>query len=441
MSDQHDPAQHDGDEGAPASAPGLSRRNLIAGGAGAAGIGVAAALGGGYAWGHSGAPSAASVMAEMGGDAVDLSVSYPFYTGFHQAGVETPPQRHCVYMTFDIVPGTTQQELKVLFAQWSAGIAQMMAGLPIGSVQPSQGDTPPVDTGEAYGLAPSSLTVTLGLGPGVFDERFGLAAKRPKLLADLPQLPSDALVPATTGGDLSLQACADDPQVAYHAIRDLARVGRELGAVSTRWTVMGFGRASAGQGQQTPRNLMGFKDGTRNIKEPSEFEQFVWLKDDQPWMNGGTYQVARKIKQHIEIWDADRVSDQEHVFGRAKAVGNPLTGTHEFDTPKFHEMRDGQPVISPQAHIALAAHENNGGIKILRRSFNYTDGIDQEIGQLDAGLLFIAYMNDPAHFVQLQTKLGSSDLLNEYITHIGSAIFAVPPAPRQGHYLAEELFA
>ena len=243
---------------------------------------------------------------------------------------------------------------------------------------------------------------------------------------------------ATTGGDLSLQACADDPQVAYHAIRDLARMGR--GVVNTRWTVMGFGRASAGQGQSTPRNLQGFKDGTRNIKEPAEIEQFVWTKDDVGWMTGGTYQVARKIRMDIEIWDADDVADQQRIFGRRKQDGSPLTGKDEFDTPDFTATTAGQPTIDPRSHVALAAHENNNGLRIFRRGYNFTDGIN-ELGQLDAGLLFVAYMNDPAHFVTLQTKLGGSDLLNEYIAHIGSGIFAIPPAPEEGHYIGQALFA
>jgi deferrochelatase/peroxidase EfeB len=156
-------------------------------------------------------------------------------------------------------------------------------------------------------------------------------------------------------------------------------------------------------------------------------------------MSGGTYQVARKIRMNIETWDSDPVSDQERVIGRTKVDGAPLTGSTEFEPPDFTASKGGHPVIAPTSHIALAAHENNGGVRILRRGYNYTDGINP-VGQLDAGLLFIAYMNDPDHFVRLQTKLGGSDLLNEYISHIGSAVFAVPPAPRTGHYIAEQLF-
>ncbi|GAB2983931.1 Dyp-type peroxidase [Nocardioides montaniterrae] len=407
----------------------LSRRGLFASTGGGIVLGVA----GGYA----------AARATDGGpdhpDWIDLQRSFEFYTGDHQAGIATPPQRHCVFMTFDIVDGTTTTDLQVLLAKWSAGIAQLMAGLPVGSVQPDRAGAVPDDTGEAYDLGPAGLTVTLGLGPGVFDKRFGLASKRPKRLAPLPALPSDTLRPELTGGDLMLQACADDPQVAYHAIRDLARMAR--GVAHTRWTVMGFGRASAGAGQSTPRNLQGFKDGTRNIKEPADLDEFAWVGpgDDVDWMTGGSYLVSRKIRMDIETWDGDDVADQQRVIGRSKIEGAPLSGTKEHDKPDFHATTDGEPTIAQTSHVALAASENNNGLKILRRGYNYTDGLN-DLGLLDAGLLFIGFMKDPQQFITLQEKLGRSDLLNEYIAHIGSALFAVPPAPRRGHYLAEALF-
>ena len=409
---------------------GISRRGLFAG----AGGGLVLGAGTGY-----GLAQALDTDDDGPSDIVDLSHSVKFYAGAHQVGIATPPQRYCVFMTFGVVDGTTPQELQILFARWSSAIAQMMAGKPVGQVEPQRPGAVPGDTGEAEGLAPASLTVTLGLGPGLFDDRFGFAAQRPRRLRDLPAMPSDNLRPGLTGGDLALQACADDPQVAYHAVRDLARLGR--GVVDTGWTVMGFGRASAGAGQSTPRNLQGFKDGTRNIKEPAELDEHVWIdRDDVDWMRGGTYWVTRKIQMNIETWDADDLADQQRIFGRTKLEGAPLTGAKEFDTPDFEAERDGAPVIDPTSHIALAAHENNEGTRILRRGFNYTDGIN-EVGQLDAGLLFIAFCKDPQQFVRLQTRLGRSDLLNEYISHIGSAVFAVPPGVRRGEYLAQALFA
>jgi deferrochelatase/peroxidase EfeB len=412
------------------SGAGITRRGLLLGTA-------AGALGGALAQGRAQAAPAPATPPDAD---ILLSREYPFYGDAGQAGIMTPPQRHAFFMTFDL---TTHRraDLQVLLARWSAAIAQMMHGRTIGQVEPTRPSAVGLDTGEALDLYPASLTVTVGLGPGVFTDTYGLASHRPPLLRPLRELPSDALLPELSGGDLSLQACADDPQVTYHAIRDLARIAKDLGVASTRWAVLGFGRASAGQGQITPRNLFGFRDGTRNIRSPEEFDRFVWVQDGPAWQRHGSYQVVRKIQMHIENWDTDRVGDQNNIFGRHKVSGAPLSGRQEFDTPDFGKKTpEGELVIPATAHIRLAAHENNGGLKILRRSYNYTDGINR-FGLLDAGLLFICYQNDPAHFETLQTKLGASDALNEYIAHIGSAVFFVPPAPGPGHYIGEVMFA
>lgn len=407
---------------------GVSRRGLLAGAA-AGTLGAAIP-----------ATAFAAGDAQDVQDVVDLTRRYAFYGGAEQAGIRTPPQRHVFYMTFDLT-SPSRTELQVLLARWSGAIAQLMQGGAIGQVEPSRPNATGFDTGEALNLGPASLTVTVGLGPAVFNDTYGLGHQKPTLLRTLQPLPRDVLKPQFSGGDLSLQACADDPQVAYHAVRVLARIAKETGTAATRWTVLGFGRASAGPGQSTPRNLLGFKDGTRNIKEKADYDRFVWLRDGPAWQHHGTYQVVRKIQMHIENWDTNRVSHQNDVFGRHKVSGAALTGSHEFDAPDFEKMdADGNLMIPPTAHIRLAAHENNEGIKILRRSYNYTEGINQ-VGFLDAGLLFISYQNDPAHFETLQRKLGASDALNEYISHIGSAIFFIPPAPAEGSYIGEHLFA
>ncbi|OWT65850.1 iron uptake transporter deferrochelatase/peroxidase subunit [Candidimonas nitroreducens] len=415
-----------------AAAHQLTRRSLLLGTAtGTLGAMLGAGPATAAALGAAGAPPDNEI--------VDLSTAHAFYGSAEQAGIMTPQQRYVLYMTFDLT-SNDRADLQVLLARWSAAIALLMQGRTVGQVEPTRANSVGADTGEALSLGPASLTVTVGLGPNIFTDAYGLADKRPARLRDLKQLPSDSLQPDLTGGDLSLQACADDPQVAYHAIRDLARIAKDIGAASTRWAVLGFGRASAGKGQSTPRNLLGYRDGTRNIKAAEDFDHHVWVKDGPAWQRHGSYQVVRKIQMHIENWDTDRVSDQNAVFGRHKESGAPLTGQKEFDTPDFHKRdSEGQLLIPATAHIRLAAHENNGGLKILRRSYNYTDGINR-YGLLDAGLLFICYQNDPAHFEALQTKLGASDALNEYIAHIGSAIFFVPPAPRPGHYIAEQLF-
>ena len=261
-------------------APVVSRRSFFlgAGGLAASGLVVGAAAG----------AAGAFAIAGSGSDETSATddLSYPYYDQGHQGGVATPPQKYAVFMTYDLAEGVDRSAIQVLLARWTAAIAQMVKGQPIGNPDPTNPDAVAVDSGEALSLGAQGLTVTIGLGPGLFDARFGLADRRPALLHQLPALPSDQLLAEYTGGDLCLQACADDPQVAYHAIRNLSRMAR--GTATTKWTVTGFGRASAGPSQQTPRNLLGFKDGTRNITTDAEFDRWVWLKDQkQSWMNGG----------------------------------------------------------------------------------------------------------------------------------------------------------
>jgi deferrochelatase/peroxidase EfeB len=420
----------------PADTAAVSRRRMLGGAmvAGLTGTAVGA-VGGGFA-------GYASAAAHRGDDddTVDLRRSYPFYGQVHQGGIATLPQRYAVFMSFSLASSAGRADLQALLARWSAAVAVLQQGKPVGTVQPQVEVQPPTDTGEAYGLSPASLTATIGLGPSLFGDRFGLGARRPAVFTELPPLNGDDLDPRLHGGDLSVQACADDPQVCYHAVRNLARLGRNI--VSPFWAVLGFGRASAGPGQQTPRNLLGFKDGTRNVTSEAEYARFVWVvNSDQPWMNGGTYQVVRKIRMLMETWDVDRIGNQQKIFGRTKEEGAPLSGKAEFDTPNFTAKgADGNPLIDPLSHVGLAARENNDGIMIRRRSYNYTDGLDPN-GQLNAGLLFISYQKDPQDFIRLQNRLGANDLLNEYIRHIGSAIFVVPPAPAEGHYIGQSLFS
>ena len=418
---------------------GVSRRGMLSGAllAGLGGAAIGTASGGAAAWALASSPRDAHDAVGTD-DVVDLRRSYPFYGPGHQAGVATPPQRHSVFMTFRLADDAPKASLQTLLARWSAA-AVLQQGHPVGSVQPDTEVAPPIDTGEAFGLSPAGLTVTVGVGPALFDGRFGLGPHKPALFEALPTLNGDALDPKFTGGELSIQACADDPQVCYHAVRNLARLGRSV--VSPFWAVLGFGRASAGPGQQTPRNLLGFKDGTRNIASDEQYDQFVWVKNgDQPWMDGGTYQVVRKIRTLLETWDSDRVGNQQRIIGRHKEEGSPLTGAAEMDRPDFvAKDQKGSPVIDPLSHVALAARENNDGVMIRRRGYNYTDGLDAN-GELNAGLLFISYQNDPRHFIRIQNRLGANDLLNEYVRHVGSAIFAIPPAPEPGHYLAQMLF-
>jgi len=287
--------------------------------------------------------------------------------------------------------------------------------------------------------------VTFGFGPSLF-ERFGLAPRRPSGLRELPPFPREVLQDARSGGDLCVQACADDAVVAFHAVRDLTRIG--FGRVALRWTQLGFGRSSSTtSSQSTPRNLQGFKDGTNNLlgDDEAEMARFVWVGGEEPqaWMHGGTYLVARRIRMLIETWDRSSLDDQQKTIGRFELSGAPLGGTAEHDPVDLTALdATGEPVVPLDAHIRLAGPHANGGSRILRRGYSYTDGIDPSTGELDAGLFFLAFQRDLARgFIRLQNRLSAADALNEYIVHTGSAVFAVPPGAREGGSIWEGLFA
>jgi deferrochelatase/peroxidase EfeB len=391
----------------------VSRRRLLGG---VAGLGIL------------GASGAALTSCAHDTDTAPTAQQAGAFYGSHQAGITTDVQDRLAFAAFDVT-ATRRDDLVDMLKTWTAAAEAMSRGVLVPG-DSHAGAVPPADTGEAVGLSPARLTVTIGFGPSLFDGRFGLAPRRPATFAALPALPGETLDPACSGGDIAIQACADDPQVAFHAVRNLARLGR--GAVVTRWTQLGFGRTSVtGTTQETPRNLMGFKDGTRNIRsdDSAALAKHVWVGAEagQEWMRGGTYLVARRIRMFIETWDRDVLSDQEAVFGRAKYTGAPLTGKAEFDAPDFAgRTKDGELAIPDNAHIRLAAFEANDGVRILRRGYSFTDGIDARTGTLDAGLFFISFQKDPAQFVTLQRKLGKHDALNEYIRHVGSALFACP---------------
>jgi deferrochelatase/peroxidase EfeB len=416
----------------------LSRRGLLGlAGAGAAGL----ALGG---------LGGAAVTAAVVGDASpsDPGTRYPFY-GAHQAGIVTPAQDRLHFAAFDMATSATRADLMSLLEDWTIAAARMTQGQQIGDGA-VDGDllAPPDDTGEAQGLPPSGLTITFGFGPELFTDstgadRFGIASRTPPLLAPLPRFAGDALVPASSGGDLCIQACADDPQVAVHAIRNLSRIA--FGRAALRWSQLGFGRTSStSTSQVTPRNLFGFKDGTANIKaeQTADVDADVWVaaSDGPAWMAGGSYLVARKIRMVIENWDHTQLGEQQRVIGRDKGEGAPLSGGTEFTEPDFHaKAADGSTKIDQDAHVRLAHPDLNNGIRLLRRGYNFVDGND-DLGRLDAGLFFISFQRSPEQFIAIQRRL-ANDAMNEYIKHVGSAIFAVPPGVRTGQSIAAGLFA
>jgi len=409
---------------------GLSRRRALLGAAGLAGAGAATAVAG-CSDDSPDAPAPARAVV-------------PFY-GRQQAGITTVAQDRLAFAAFDVSAGVSRDGLRDLLRTWTDAAGRMADGQPVSDVETAP-QSPPKDTGEAIGLSAANLTITFGVGPSLFDDRFGLSTRRPAALVDIPSMPGDALEKNRSGGDLCIQACADDPQVAFHAVRNLRRLAQ--GTAVLRWFQLGFGRTSTtSDAQQTPRNLMGFKDGTNNIKreDAKALDSFVWAgaDTDQAWMRGGTYVVTRRIRMLLEAWDRDFLADQEAVIGRDKIEGAPLGAAGEFDAvPLTAKNEDGDLVIPEDAHIRLAAPSTNSGVSILRRGYSYTDGVDQETGQLDAGLFFIAFQRDPrTGFIPIQRRLAATDALNEYIKHTSSAVFAIPPgAKAAGDHWASALF-
>ena len=427
------------DAGTPAD--GFSRRTLLGlagGGLAAAGLAAASGFGAGRATAPAATPTASQRL-------------YPF-TGVHQAGITTPAQDRMYLAAFDLTT-TRRDDVISLLRTWTTMAARLTQGLGAGpdGFAAGQYDAPPDDTGEAADLPVAGLTITVGFGRSLFvgadgaTDRFGLADRLPAALVAMPHFSGDALDPAICDGDLLVQACTDDPQVAVHAIRNLSRAA--FGTARIRWTQLGYGRTSStSTAQTTPRNLFGFKDGTANLmaEETSALEDFVWVQPedsaadstagtDSSWMVGGSYLAGRRIRMTIETWDRTSLREQETVFGREKAHGAPLSGGQEHSAPDFDLAgRGGTPIIDPASHVRLAHPSSHGGTRMLRRGYNFTDGNDA-LGRLDAGLYFVAFVRDPrTGFIPVQTALASKDLLSEYLLHTGSALAAVPPGVPDG---------
>jgi deferrochelatase/peroxidase EfeB len=370
------------------------------------------------------------------------------FRGEHQAGITTPQQTHTYFMTFDLT-ARKPTEVTDLLRVWTEVAARLTEGQ-TAAPPGNNPDAPATDTAEALGLGPERLTLTFGFGAGLFGkdgvDRYGLAARRPQALIDLPRFNGDQLVPEATGGDLSVQACANDPQVAFHAVRQLA--SRAYGIADVRWAQSGFLARPDDGG--TPRNLMGFKDGTQ---QPDVVDQVVWVGDEGPdWMCNGSYLVVRRIRMALEHWDRTNVGFQEQTMGRHKYSGAPLGRQCEID-PLGLDRTDtyGNPVIAENAHVRLAHAATNGTAEILRRGYSYNNGVTftaerwppwRQGMEYDAGLFFLAYQRDPREgFVKMFEKMAKLDMLNQFVTHVGGGLFACPPGAGHGEFIGQRLFA
>ena len=280
-----------------------------------------------------------------------------------------------------------------------------------------------------------ALTVTLGFGPGIFDQRFGLASRRPVALAELPAFPGDALDAAICGGDLCVQVCADASPKAGEALARLVAVCR--GAARVRWSQRGFMRRLRGERPDgRPRNLLGFKDATANPRRGKDLDRHIWVGGhERTWMLGGTFLVVRRVRVLLDAWQQLSVHEQERVIGRHRDSGAPLGRTHEFQAMPLHD-----DTIPANAHARLAAPQSNGGIALLRRGYSYDNGTDAH-GHRDAGLFLLLYQRDPRRqFVPLQRRLAGRDALGAFTRPVGSAIIAIPPGTIPGQPLGHGLF-
>ncbi|GLX66932.1 iron uptake transporter deferrochelatase/peroxidase subunit [Paenibacillus glycanilyticus] len=349
--------------------------------------------------------------------------------GDRQAGIITPQQKYMYLVSFRI---TTSQKADViqLFKSWTKFSDLSTSG---GTMK--TGDNPllpPSDTGETLELSASNLTITYGFGPTFFLEdgkdRFGIAKKQPLYLKDIPRMPRENIDPSLSGGDVCLQVCADDQQVAFHAVRNFIRLS--TGYATLNWLQEGFISGKAGV---TPRNLFGFKDGTANKlhDNPEGNKKVIWAGQEEPsWMTGGSYMSYRKIRMLLEVWDRSSLSDQENTFGRHKESGAAFGKTNEFEAVDSSKL----PVTS---HVALA---KQSGQLIHRRGYSYTDGVDPKTGNVNAGLLFIGYSRNPEEqLIPMLKLMQSKDKLNAYTSHIASGMFACPGGLTAGQYMGQSL--
>ncbi|MEV8239658.1 Dyp-type peroxidase [Microbacterium testaceum] len=393
---------------------GPTRRTFIIGGA-VAGVGAVAAIG---------VDAAASAQAGPASTPLNGDVTVPFY-GTHQAGIDTDAQAHASLIALDLRPDVDRDGIRRLLRTLTGDAARL-----------TRGEAALADTEPELATAPARLTVTFGFGPGLVARAGALA---PSWLRPLPAFSIDRLRPEYGDGDLLLQIAADDPVTVAHAARMLLKDARAFAA--PRWVQQGFRRAHGTERPGTTmRNLFGQVDGTANpVPGTTAFDEVVWAREG--WMAGGTGMVVRRIAMNLDTWDHLDRPGRDQAVGRFQATGAPLTGTDEFDEPDF-DAKDaiGFPVIPEFSHLRRSRSDDPAE-RIFRRGYNYDQ--TPPAGEVsDAGLVFVSFQADvDRQFVPIQQRLDQLDLLNQWTTPIGSAVFAVPPGCAEGGFIGEGILS
>jgi deferrochelatase/peroxidase EfeB len=407
----------------------VNRRNFLRGAAGA----LAAA-------GTLGVSRPASAADKGGGSPDPATVSVPFL-GANQAGIYRPDflQPASCFAAFRLLVDD-RDGLQSLLQTVSGHIQSLSEGSLVTAAPRRETEVGGTDSGVlGVQVPPDALTVTLGLGAGVFTDRYGLTAARPRGLTTMPVFPNDTPDPDWTGGDLVLQVCSNAPDSVHHALRDLTRATR--GMMQLEWKIMGFHSGPRPSG--APRNLFGYKDG---IVNPGEDERLVWIDKNsgQPdWAIGGTFMVVRLIRMLVEFWDRVGIPEQNAIIGRDRDEGAPLDGTNETDLPDYAADPDGA-VIPLDAHIRLANPRTpeTDRSRLLRRGYNFENFGMSRNGNSEAGLIFCSYQqNLQDQFEATQQRL-AGEPMTDYIQPFGGGYFVVPPGVAEfGGYLGEGLFA
>jgi deferrochelatase/peroxidase EfeB len=420
----------------------VSRRRFLAGGLAGTAI---AGLGGTAAAGCSGSTSGPD-----GGDGRDTSVGsgtagaarYLPFRGAHQTGITHPANEQGLLAAFTVT-ADDRDELRDTLRALSSESERVMSGEPYEDRDPAY---PPLHTGAVGNPPPpADLSVVVSAGASLFDDRYGLADRKPMALEKMPFLANDRLDPERSHGDLLLTVTSAHEDVNLFALRQLMRATR--GTLALHWMLGGYNRRTrAAPGEAGKRNLMGFIDGTANL-DPSDdavMDRYVWVQpdDDEPaWTVGGTYHVVRVIRMLVEFWDRTRLSEQEAIIGRRKESGAPLGGEIETEVPDYSGDADGE-VTPLDAHIRLAnprTAETEGDL-IFRSGLSFSRGFNGD-GQLDQGLAFVSFQRRLSQFLNTQARLAGEPLEEYIVPEGGGFYFALPGVPDDGGFLGAELFA